>query len=234
MFHGAPILCALAAEFSGADLVYPFIPPCQVETAKSYSLNFIIHQFEKNFLTEKDNKKILSLSKHVDAVVIGPGLGTDSKTKDAMKSLLSQLTVPTIVDADALMYMNSFPKTTVLTPHRGEFKELTGDEPTPQNVQKWAKNLKVIIVCKGPKDIIADNDEVAINETGNPLMTVGGTGDALSGLIGGLIAQGMRPFEAGVFATKIFGKAADSLAGAQGSLRAIDIIHAIPAMLHKN
>lgn len=234
MFHGAPILCALGAEYSGADLVFPWVPPCHAQVARTYSLNFILHTFAETMLTGKDVKTILSFSQKMDAVVIGPGLGTDPKTKRAVKILLASLNVPTIVDASALMYTNSFPKNTVLTPHRGEFKELTGADPTPDNVQKWAKDLNVTIVCKGPQDIIADRDELAINNTGNALMTVGGTGDVLSGLIGGLIAQGANGFDAGKYATKILGMAADHLKNIQGSLRAMDLAHALPDMLHKH
>jgi len=234
MFHGAPILCALGAENSGADLVFPFIPPCQAEAAKTYSLNFIIQTFAENILTSKDVKSIYNMSKKMDAVVIGPGLGTDSKTKRAVKSLLNHLSVPTVVDASALFYTNTFPKTTVLTPHRGEFQEMTGDEPTEKNVQKWAKHLDVTIVCKGPEDIIADRDEIAINKTGNSCMTVGGSGDVLSGLIGGLISQGMEPFDAGEYATRILGKIGESLTELQGGFRAHDLANGISGMMKLN
>ena len=139
-----------------------------------------------------------------------------------------------MVDASALIYTNTFPETAVLTPHRGEFKALTGDDPTADNVQKWAKDWGVTIVCKGPEDIIADNDELAFNETGNSLMTVGGTGDVLSGFIGGLMAQGLRPFDAARFATKVLGKIAEDLAYTHTSLKAIDLANAIPTMTFKS
>jgi ADP-dependent NAD(P)H-hydrate dehydratase / NAD(P)H-hydrate epimerase len=234
MFHGAPILSALGAEYSGADLIFPFIPPMHADAAKTYSLNFIISTFAENHLTMKDVKSILNFSKKTDSVVIGPGLGTNPETKQAVKALLAHLSVPTVVDASALIYSNTFPKTTVLTPHRGEFKELTGDDPTPKNVQKWAKDLKVTIVCKAPKDIIADKDELAINDTGNAMMTVGGTGDVLSGLIGGLIAQGMKPFEAGQYGTEILGKIAENIANTQNNFTAIQLAQEITTIMKKD
>ena len=233
MFYGAPILSALGAEHSGVDLVFPFIPPMHTDAAKTYSLNFIIQPFTENHLTMKDVKSILNFSKKTDSVVIGPGLGTNPKTKEAVKAILTHLSVPTVVDASALMFLNTFPKTTVLTPHRGEFKELTGDDPTPKNVQKWAKDLKVTIVCKAPEDIIADEDELAINKTGNALMTVGGTGDILSGVIGGFMAQGMKPFDAGRYATEMLGKIAQDIASVQGNLRAIQLAEGITTMMTK-
>lgn len=231
MFHGAPILCTLGAEFSGADLVFPFIPPVHADALKNHSLNCIIQTFHENILTSKDVKRIVHFSKNVDSVVIGPGLGSDAKTKRAIKTLLTHLKIPTIIDASALFYTNTFPKTAILTPHQGEFHELTGDEPTTKNVQKWAKHFKVTIVCKGHEDIIANSDNIAINKNGNALMTVGGTGDVLSGLIGGLVAQGIEPFEAGKIATKALGQAGDHLANINGTLRAIDLVHEIPALL---
>ena len=233
LFHGAPILCSLAAEYSGVDLIYPFLAPSQIEAAKTHSLNFILHSFKEEVLSPKDVKPILTFSRQVDCVVIGPGLGTATKTKTAIKSLLSHLEAPTVVDASALMYTNHLPKVCVLTPHRREFLSMTGDDPTPKNVQKWSKNLKATIVCKGPEDIIADNDEIAINNTGNALMTVGGTGDVLSGFIGGLMAQGATPFDAGKYATRILGLIAENLAEMEGSLRAIDLAQSIPGAILK-
>ena len=167
-------------------------------------------------------------------VVIGPGLGDEKDTTKALKELLSKLEKPTIVEASALLYTNSLPETTVLTPHRGEFKKLTGDDPTPENVQKWAKNLNVTILCKGPEDIIANKDELIVNKTGNALLTVGGTGDVLSGLIGGLMAQGEEPIEACQIATDTLGEAANHLAETQNSLRAHELAELIPKMLYKN
>ena len=232
-FYGAPILCALGAEYSGADLIHLFLPPCHKEAAKFHSLNFIIHEFAQNILTPKDVKPILKMCEKADAVVIGPGLGKDPKTQEAVISLLEAFTIPTVVDADALIYRNTWPKTVVLTPHRGEFTEMTGDEPTALNIQKWAKNLKTTILCKGPLDIIANSDGVSINDTGNPLMTVGGTGDVLGGLVGGLIAQHMNVTEACKYGVKVLCAAADHLAGNQGSLRAVDVAKEIPFMLQK-
>jgi len=232
MFHGAPLLCSLGAEFSGADLIFPYIPKEHVEAAKTHSLNFIIQTFEDPMLTSKDVKNILHFSQKVDVVVIGPGLGSDAKTQTAVKKLLANLKVPTVVDASALIYTNSYPKETLLTPHRGEFKALTGDDPTTKNVQKWAKSLGVTIACKGPEDIIANSDQLTLNKTGTPQMTVGGSGDVLSGLIGGLIAQGYDLFEAAQIGTKTLGETGELLSQRQETFRAIDIAKEIPFILN--
>jgi len=233
-FHGAPILSSLGAEYSGADFIFPIIPKIHAETAKNYSLNFIIQTFNGDILTSKDLKNIINFSTQVDAVVIGPGLGNNSKTQKAIKTLLANLEKPTVIDSSAILYTNLLPKETIITPHHGEFKRLTGDDPTPENVQKWAENMDVTIACKGPEDIIANKDGIVINNTGNALMTVGGSGDVLSGLIGGLIAQGMSLFDAGKEGTRILGQVGDNLSHNYGSIRAIDLAEGIPGVLHNN
>jgi len=170
----------------------------------------------------------------MDAIVMGPGLGDDPKTQAAIKKLIMEIDKPLVLDASALIFTNIVPKIGVLTPHHGEFKRLTGEEPTPDIVQKWAKDLGVTIVCKGPEDIIAYDDQLALNKTGNSLMTVGGSGDVLSGLIGGLIAQGMSPFDAGRRGTEILGRAGDTLAVLQENFRAQDLAANIPFVAHDN
>jgi hydroxyethylthiazole kinase-like uncharacterized protein yjeF len=235
LYYGAPILCALGAEAAGADLIYPFIPPCQAEAAKTYSLNFIIHTFQKDHLTIKDVKSILEFSNaNVDVVLIGPGLGREGATADAIKELLAKLEKPTVVDADALFYSNHLPKTVVLTPHRGEFQRMTGEEATTANVQKWAKSLNATILCKAPKDIIADPSHLRINETGNAMMTVGGTGYLLGGFVAGLMSQGIEPMEACYKATNLLGIGAEHLTQTQATFRAYDLARMIPTLLTEN
>ncbi len=233
--YGAPILCALGAEASGADLVYPFIPASQAEAAKTYSLNFLIHTFQKDHLTPKDVKPILEFSHaNADVVVIGPGLGREGATAEAIKELLSKLEKPTVVDADALFFTNHLPRTVVLTPHRGEFHRLTGEEATNENVQKWAKSLNATILCKAPKDIIADPNHLKINETGNAMMTVGGTGDVLGGFVAGLMSQGIDPMEACYKAVHLLGLGAEHLTQTQATFRAYDLARMIPTLLTEN
>jgi len=234
MFHGAPLLAALAAEQAGADLVYLWLPSCHAQVARTYSLNLIVHTFQETHLSPADVKTLLHFAEQTDVVVIGPGLGSHPDTQKAIKTFLTELQVPAVVDASALLRITQFPKGSVLTPHRGEFTALTGEEPEPAHVQKWAKEFGVTIVCKGPKDIISDGKDVALNETGNALMSVGGTGDALAGFIGGLMAQHVPAFEAAELATRLWGLAGDERAKTHASLRAEDLLPIIPEMLFKN
>lgn len=233
LFHGAPVLCALAAEYSGVDLLFPWLPPCHAQVARTYSLNFIIQTFAETHLTPKDVDPILRFSETVDVVAIGPGLGSHKDTEKAVKTLLAKLQTPTVVDASALIATSSLPSVAVLTPHRGEFRELSGLEPTPENVQKFAQSVGAIVLCKGPEDIISDGTDTALNNTGNALMTVGGTGDALTGLVAGLMAQKMPAMEACRQAAHLLGKAAENISKAQASVRAHELIKMIPLMLMK-
>jgi len=233
VFYGAPLMCSLGAEYSGVDLVFPVLPKQHLEVAKTYSLNFILQHFKEDNFSQKDVKALAKASQSMDCVVIGPGLGKDGETKAAAKELLGEIKVPTVVDAGALVYSNNLPETCIFTPHRGEFRALTGEEPHPENIQKWARDMGIIIVCKGPEDIIANKDEVAINTTGNAMMTVGGTGDVLAGLIGGLIAQKIDAFEACKIATRILGETAEGYEGMEHSLRAVDLAYTLPIHLAK-
>jgi len=233
MFYGAPILSSLGAEATGVDLIFPYLPPQHSEAAKQYSLNFILSTFKKSHLSSADVKSILRMSEKMQAVVIGPGLGTHKETQAAVKTLLSELQIPTVVDASGLFYTNKLPKTCVMTPHQGEFKELTGKEATPENIQQAANDLGVVMLCKGSKDVIAHQEDVAINDTGNPLMTVGGSGDVLSGVVAGLLAQGMNAFEAAHQAVRLLAIAGERLAETQGSLRAMDLVYQIPQLVQQ-
>lgn len=231
IFYGAPILCALGAEASGVDLVFPFIPRNIFQTAQNHSLNFILNSFHEKHLSTKDIEPILKQSEEVDAIAIGPGLSENKETIQTIKELFLKLEIPVVIDASAILFNHTFPKKSILTPHRGEFEKLTGDKPTEQNVQKWSKNLGVTILCKGPTDIIASEKKLITNESGNALMTVGGTGDVLSGLVVGLIAQKIEAMEACHLATQALGNAAEKLSHHQASLKAVDLIDRIPKIL---
>jgi hydroxyethylthiazole kinase-like uncharacterized protein yjeF len=123
----------------------------------------------------------------------------------------------------------------VLTPHAGEYAILTG-EILPENqeervlaVQKTAKKLNAVVLVKGKVDIVCDSERIKLNFTGNPGMTVGGTGDVLSGIVGGLMAQKVDPFEAAVAGAFVNGAAGDFVASEIGfHMVATDIINWIP------
>ena len=138
----------------------------------------------------------------VDAVAMGPGLGLNPETVKFVKACMEEVEKakkPLLLDADGLKAFAKFKRPLkvplVLTPHAGEYKILTG-EALPENqeerilaIQKTAKKLNATILVKGKVDIICDANRAKLNFTGNPGMTVGGTGDVLSGIVGGLMAH---------------------------------------------
>ncbi|MGC9517832.1 MAG: NAD(P)H-hydrate dehydratase [Methanomicrobiales archaeon] len=222
-YSGAPALAALSALKSGVDLVYVASPDVVASNIRSYSPDLIVRSFSEDVITMNDANSILELSNKVDSVLIGCGLGRDEKTVISVRYILSKVTKPVVIDADALHMLdeeilNNIKKTekkVVLTPHSGEFKAIFGakiSEKLDNNI-KTVKNSayksKTIILLKGVVDIITDGKNIKLNQTGNSGMTVGGTGDCLAGLVAGLLSQGHDTFESAYLAAYINGKAGD-------------------------
>ncbi len=178
----------------------------------------------------------------VDAVVMGPGLGLNPETIKFVKACVEEVekvNKPLLLDADGLKAFAKFKRPLkvplVLTPHAGEYTILTGEElPEDQEervivIQKTAKKLNATILVKAKVDIICDSNRAKLNFTGNPGMTVGGTGDVLSGIVGGLMAQKVDAFEAAVAGAFVNGAAGDFVANEIGfHMVATDIIDWIP------
>ena len=249
-YTGAPALAGMAAYRVGVDLVRIAVPHGIFPIIASYSPNFIVHPLtSEHRLNSIDISTIQHLLPKVDSLVIGPGLGSRPETKEAVMSLISKCTVsskhpiPLVIDASAIDAvaedLTSLDGCTgVITPHAGEFKKLTGDslpEPIEERVEvirESAERLGLTIVLKGAVDIISDGVSVKRNRTGNPGMTVGGTGDVLAGVIGGILAKGPEPFNAGRIGAFINGYSGDLAFEEMGySLTATDIIECIPKTL---
>ena len=112
---------------------------------------------------------------------------------------------------------------------KGEFQRIFGCKGNSENVAKMAKRNGVTILRKGPVDIIADsNEQVHENETGTPHMSVGGTGDALAGIVSGFLAQGLTSFEACQSAAYFLGKCGEDLATSRHSFSASDMLQRLP------
>jgi NAD(P)H-hydrate epimerase len=181
----------------------------------------------------------------VDAVALGPGAGLNPETAEFVRICVDEVEKagkPLLLDADGLKAFARFKRPLktplVLTPHAGEYTILAG-ETLPENlnerisaVQKTAKKLNAVILVKSKVDIVCDSERVKLNFTGNPGMTVGGTGDVLSGIVSGLMAQKVDPFEAAVAGTFVNGAAGDFVANEIGfHMVATDIIDWIPRVL---
>jgi NAD(P)H-hydrate epimerase len=245
LFSGAPVLVSLAALRTGVDLVYTACPEKTAYAISSFSPNLITIKLKGKHVNLNNIDPLISYIKKVDVVVIGPGLGVHSETFDFIESIINEIEKigkPLLLDADGITAFSKFKRMikspAILTPHVGEFIKLSEREISKKiderihEVQKVAADVKSIIVLKGENDIISDSKRTKINFTGNPGMTVGGTGDVLSGIIGGLLAQNNDPFEAAVAGTFVNGAAGDFAAEKFGyHMVATDLLNWIPTVL---
>jgi NAD(P)H-hydrate epimerase len=174
---------------------------------------------------------------HYDVIGIGPGIGVTSSTVSGLRKVL-QAHKPMVIDADALNIlsgsrelMHLIPPGSILTPHPGEFKRLVGewkDDFERLELQKrLAVQTKSTVVLKGAHTSIADPaGTVWFNSTGNPGMARGGSGDVLTGILTGLLAQGYPASEAAIIGVFIHGRAGDLAAEkiGQNSMIAGDLV----------
>jgi NAD(P)H-hydrate epimerase len=211
--HGAPLFAALAAEASGADLLFVSVPKCHAEIAKATSLNFQVHPFGNDDLAAGDTAAILELLATMDCAVAGPGIAHgNAKSLKALMTIVAESPCRLILDATALQPETLElvrGKAAVLTPHLAELERMN---LAPADLALQAGNAGAVIFLKGPIDTIAGPDgSLTELKGGNAGLTVGGTGDALAGLIAGLVAQGLEPLEAAKKAGTVMKRAAEQL-----------------------
>lgn len=245
VFSGAPALVALAALRTGIDIVYLAAPAKTAYAVSSMSPNLITVKLKGDQLNVENKNELLPYLKMVDAVVLGPGIGLHDKTLEFVKEFIpaiENMGKPLLLDADGMKAFARFKRALkvplVLTPHAGEYALLTGRKPPEDvgervvEVQKTAAELNAVVLLKGQVDIICDAKRVKQNFTGNPGMTVGGTGDVLAGIVGAFLAQKADAFEAAVAGAFVNGAAGDFAASEIGyHLMATDLINWIPKVL---
>jgi len=219
IYHGAPLLASLAAYRSGVDLVYTAVPESIAVALRAYTPSIIVLPLPDARLTKGSVNRLMGmLPKHVDAAAIGMGLSIArfDALKDLVIDLIDKHNARIVLDASALVsdiLKVVKGREVVLTPHAGEFKRLfgidAGDsiEERVKNVKEQASMYDVTILLKGWVDVISDGDSVFINNTHTPAMTVGGTGDILSGLTAGLLAKGLSTLNACIASVYINGLA---------------------------
>jgi NAD(P)H-hydrate epimerase len=233
--HGAPLFAARAAEASGADLIFICLPKCHAEVAKATSLNFQVHPFKGDDLTKADVPAILELLATMDSAVLGPGIAQGGRgSLAALLDVIAEAPCKLVPDAAALQQRTLSlirGKIAVLTPHPAELERMG---LTPADLKVQAQNSGAVIFLKGPTDRIAGPDGSVEELTGgNAGLTAGGTGDALAGLIAGLLAQGVGPFEAAKTASRIIKRAAEELFPKYGyAFGTKRVIKEIPRLLH--
>jgi hydroxyethylthiazole kinase-like uncharacterized protein yjeF len=246
VFSGAPTLVALAALRTGADIAYVAAPEKTARAISSISSDLITVKLGGEHLNPGNVSELKAYVEVVDAVVVGPGLGLHPKTKEFVKDFVSAVETsgkPLLLDADGLKAFAEVKRPLkmpiVFTPHAGEYAILAGKtlpeslEDRVAEVQKTASKLNAVILLKGQVDLVGDEEQVKLNFTGNPGMTVGGTGDVLSGVAGALLAQKVDAFEAAVAAAFVNGAAGDFAAEKIGyHLVATDLLDWIPVVLN--
>lgn len=243
IYHGAPILSSLAALRSGADLVYTCVPKVNAQATRAISPNLIVLPMVDSKLTRGAANKLLGQIPHnLDSATIGMGLAI--KDAEALKALVNSLLnsdVRLSLDASALI-SDVLPlvsnKNVVVTPHAGEFKRLFGEKPPDSikdratMVEKYAKQYSVTVLLKGPTDVISDGSKTFLNPKKTPAMTVGGTGDVLSGIVAAFLARNRNAIEAASAATFVNGLAGKAVQRRLGlHMAATDLIEILPSVL---
>jgi len=265
-YIGAPAMSGFAALRTGSDLAYIATPRKAARAITSFSPQLIkplklakdTSRLSPNLIVRELNNDDNLISEDIEiienyllksnSVIIGPGLGSEPQTKNAIKGIIEKCVKfkkSIVIDADAIQVVGKNPEIiknskTVITPHAGEFKELTNEkldnniEKRKNIVKKWADKLKVTILLKGPIDIISNGKDIKLNEIHNQAMTVGGTGDVLAGIVGSLLSKNVEPYNAartGVFINGCAGNIA--FKKHSYGLVATDIIKEIPNVLKK-
>ena len=244
-YTGAPFLAASAAFRAGVDLAYVAAPEKTAYSISSLDPNIITIKLKGTYLKAKCLEKISRYLDSATAVLVGPGLGIEDETKDAVNQIITsveKLGKPLLLDADGIKAFaeapHSLPVPSVITPHSGEYRILTGkDLPHPfeakiERVKKAASRFSTVLLLKGNVDVVSDGKRVKLNYSGNPGMTVGGTGDVLAGIVGAFLAQGADPFEAAVAGAFINGAAGDFVELEKGHhMVATDLLDQIPRIM---
>lgn len=226
-YSGAPALTAMAAYSAGVDLVTIAAPESVSKIVASFSPNLIVKPLKGNVIDLRHIDYIKELIKKNDVVVAG--MGTEDKG-DFAEELL-KYTKKVVLDAGALT--SRIPENEeidcILTPHKAEFERIFGIEAKGENeVIKAAKKSNSTILLKSPEDIISDGKRIKVNRTGNPGMTVGGTGDVLAGIVGAFLCKN-NGFWSSCAASFINGRAGDLCLEKMGyNFTATDIINRIP------
>lgn len=212
---GSVCLASKASLLSGCGLVTGFIPKCGYTIMQTFLPEAMV-------ITDTNEESIskIRISFTPDAIGIGVGMGQDRQTKRALYQFLKSNTSPLVVDADALNILSlnrewllGLPKKTILTPHLKELERMIGkwetEEEKFEKTQAISQTLEVIIVMKGAPTYIFDGDKIYKNTTGNPALATAGSGDVLTGIITGLLAQKYSPADAAILAVYLHGLTAD-------------------------
>lgn len=246
-FTGAVIMAAEAAARSGAGLVTVGVPRPLGDIVAGHlvvAMSRMLEATPEESIAREALEDALEFAQDKDAAVLGPGVSQHPETRAFVLEFVRRCPVPLLVDADGLNALATDPGAlrqarvpVIVTPHPGEMARLTGgsvgevQRDRLGTARDFAARYGCTVVLKGHHTVVADAGETRVNSTGNAGMATGGTGDVLSGLVGGLLAQGMHPLDAATLGAYVHGLAGDIATGEKTGrgLIATDLIDALPA-----
>jgi len=211
---GAIQLASRACLNAGSGLVTAYIPECGYMPLQTALPEVMVLTDGENVISK------IEFDISPDVIGIGVGLGTDDITKEAFADFLATNKAPLVIDADGLnilakkkALLQKLPTQSILTPHPKELERLVGkwkdDFDKLDKTKAFSRKYTCIVVIKGANSITIDGHKSYVNTTGNPGMATAGSGDALTGIITGLVAQGYEPLKAAVFGVYLHGRAGD-------------------------
>ena len=246
-FTGAAALACEGALRSGVGLVTLGVPESLnsiLEVKVTEAMTLPLPETARHTLSRAAVEPALKFCEKCSAVALGPGISREEETSRFVHGFLEQVELPAVVDADGLNCLAQNLETlkareapSILTPHPGEMSRLTGTSTTEiqrnraSQATAFAQRWNVVLVLKGAGTVVASPDgNVMMNTTGGSGLASGGTGDVLTGLIGGLLAQGVAPVDAAVIAVYLHGLAGDIVAEemTEWAMVAGDVIRALP------
>jgi NAD(P)H-hydrate epimerase len=243
---GAVCLAAKACLKIGAGLVTVGIPKSLndiFEVKLTEVMSFPLSS-QRGCLSQRAFKELEGILDKIDVIVLGPGSGLKATTQKLMRQVIKEVNKPIIADADALNALASDlsvlnkrkTKSLILTPHPGEFSRLIKQDirkiklKRKELAKKFAIRYNLTLVLKGHRSLVTDGKSLFANSSGNPGMATAGSGDVLSGIIAGLVAQEIDCFTAAKLGVYLHGLSGDLAAKdkTQNCLIASDIINYLP------
>jgi len=242
-YSGSPIFNAIAALRTGVDLATVVAPERAANIIASFKPDLIAYPLKGDYVTERHLPELLKFTRKKTAVVIGGGLTRKDKVLDTVIEFLRRIDLPCVIDADAIHAVARNKKVVrdknfIITPHSHEFYILSQIEVSNnlkeriKAVEETAKKFRTTIILKGYVDVISDGSRIALNRTGNSMMTKGGMGDTLAGVCGALLARGIDTFTAACASCYINGKAGEIATKKFGEgVISSDLIDVIPEVI---
>lgn len=236
---GSIVLATKSALRTGAGMVTSYIPECGYEILQTAVPEAMV------IADSDDELEEITLDFKPAAIGIGIGLGTSEKTVKALGKFITENKSPLVIDADGINilarnpeFLKELPKNTILTPHPKELERLLGvwedDFDKIEKTKAFSKQYDCIVVIKGANSITVFEDQLYVNNTGNPGMATAGSGDVLTGMITALLAQNYAPLHAAVFGVYLHGSSADiaiQKTGFEGLIASEIIDHIGPSFL---